>query len=93
MNLYDDVCYKEQFRLKLGLEYLIATETSIFGILGLMLLDSSFGTFLSLYFFIMLIYYYFFFSATKDGGHFRVFAFEIMGDIKQKITLLARKSI
>ena len=89
--LLNEILYKEQFMLKLGLIYLLGSLFSICWFVILYLFEVESTSFIAYYAIGLLAYYKFFFKANHNGGQFRVFLFKILSDFNSKLIHITRK--
>lgn len=89
--LLNEILYKEQFMLKLGVVYLLGSLPSILWFLILYLAEVEFTNFIAYYAIGLLVFYKFFFKANHNGGHFRVFLFKILANFNRKLIEITRR--
>ncbi|QKF93199.1 hypothetical protein [Campylobacter sp. CCUG 57310] len=94
-----NIINKEQYKLKLGIVYLVASGFN-FCMLGVSYLlyksDIRFFTLdvvITIYIIAMILYYKFSFNLTKDGHHLRAFLFRILGSFNAKIDKSLREQL
>lgn len=82
----NEILYKQQFKLKLSIYYLLLSAVSILTIFVLLLfMDFSFFIGISIYTAIITIYYKFFFAYTREGKQYEVFGYKLLGEFYSKI--------
>lgn len=89
--LLNEILFKEQFMLKLGIVYLLGSLPSILWFLILYSAEVEFTNFITYYVIGLLVFYKFFFKANHNGGHFKVFLFKILTIINKKMIDITRK--
>lgn len=91
-----NVIYKEQYRLKLGVVYLICTGFNIFA-LAIFYLVHKGGLALDftalIYLATITIYYKFLFGLTRDGRHFDSFALKFLSELNARIDKKLRENL
>jgi hypothetical protein len=75
MDIYP-IIYKEQFRLKLGFTYLLASGWAIAFLAVIVLMDMSIDKASSIYLFGMVIIYKYLFGLTRDGYYYEPFFYK-----------------
>ncbi|MBR8466503.1 hypothetical protein KDE13_09170 [Campylobacter sp. faydin G-140] len=92
-----DTLYKEQYRLKLGILYMLCSGFGVFMICFSYFLLSIYSLdldrVLTIYLAGMAVYYKFFFRATKDGYFYRVFLLKIISDFRRKTDEALRQNL
>lgn len=88
--LLNEILYKEQFMLKLGVVYLLGSLPSILWLVILHLAEVEFINFITYYAIGLLVFYKFFFKANHNGGHFRVLLFRIFSAFNKKLIQITR---
>ncbi len=86
----DRILYDEQYRLKLGLFYLLATKEVIGIILFVGLVFDSGYTQVGLGGMAILFYYRFFFEKSRDGDQVDIFFYRFSSNLKKAIRRRAR---
>lgn len=94
-----NIINKEQYKLKLGIVYLVASGFNFCMLAVSYLLYKSNIKFFSLdvvitiYIIAMILYYKFSFNLTKDGHHLRAFLFRILANFNAKIDKSLREQL
>jgi hypothetical protein len=84
MDTYN-ILYKEQFRLKLGFTYLLASGWSICLLVVIFLMDMSIDKSASVYIFGLILVYKYIFSMTRDGFYYEPFFYKKLSKIMNAI--------
>lgn len=92
-----NILYKEQYRLKLGIVYLLGTQANFIALIVVFLAIKSEYTTLDIittcYMIFMLVYYRAFFNYTKDGHQNRIFMFKIVSDFIRRVNKKLRENL
>lgn len=79
------ILYKEQFRLKLGFDYLLASGWAIALLVVMIFLDMSMEKTGSIYLFGLIIIYKYVFNYTRDGYYYEPIIYKYMSKLMRKI--------
>lgn len=79
------ILYKEQFRLKLGFDYLLASGWAIGFLVALVFLDMSVEKTGSIYIFGLMIIYKYVFGYTRDGYYYEPIIYKLLSKFMKKI--------
>ncbi|MDR1285385.1 MAG: hypothetical protein LBJ88_04205 [Campylobacteraceae bacterium] len=75
MDIYNTL-YKEQFRLKLGFTYLLASGWALCFLVVIVFMNMSLEKSASIYIFGLTLIYKYVFSMTRDGFHYEPFFYK-----------------
>lgn len=98
-----NIINKEQYKLKLGIVYLVASGFNFCMLavsyllyksnIKFFSLDFSLDVVITIYIIAMILYYKFSFNLTKDGHHLRAFVFRILANFNAKIDKSLREQL
>lgn len=92
-----NILYKEQYRLKLGIPYLLATQANfILLIIAFIIFHFKYATLdiiMACYIACMVIYYRAFFHYTKDGHQNRIFIFRVASNFMKRVNKKLRENL
>lgn len=91
-----NVIYKEQYRLKLGVIYLICTKFNLLALATFYLVHKgglAFDFAALLYLSTITIYYKFVFGLTRDGRHFDSFVLKFLSELNARIDRRLRENL
>lgn len=91
-----NVIYKEQYRLKLGVVYLVCTGFNILALLIFYLIHKSglaFDFTALIYMATITIYYKFVFNLTRDGRYFDSFMLKFLSELSAKTDKKLRENL
>ena len=91
-----NIIYKEQYRLKLGVVYLVCTGFNILALLIFYLIHKSglaFDFTALIYMATITIYYKFVFNLTRDGRHFDSFVLKFLSELNAKTDKKLRENL
>lgn len=79
------ILYKEQFRLKLGFDYLLASGWAIIFLIVIILLDMNLEKAGSIYIFGLIMIYKYVFNYTRDGYYYEPIVYKYLSILMKKI--------
>lgn len=92
-----NILFKEQYRLKLGIPYLLGTRANFIALIMVFLATyfkyATLDIIATCYIVFMIIYYRAFFNYTKDGHQNRIFIFKAVSDFMRRINKKLRENL
>lgn len=80
-----NIIYKEQFRLKLGFDYLLASSWAIGLLVAMIFLDMNVEKTGSIYIFGLVVIYKYLFNYTRDGYYYEPIVYKQLSKLMKKI--------